>query len=512
MVKNAQEFEKKLGAKIMEKIAKAKVEEWDISLLARLLLDDPRILKDQKDASNAAAEIRASRNDFVHNFLSQRDLSQPDFDKFWRSIITHLSTLADFSGPETKKFLESEKKKILSGGIDQKKESKFFVEAKRVSKELDGLKDAVGSIQKGIAAMAAERVVVLSTGTTTLSYKWHRDNRLGSGAQGSVYKATSKEDGTIIALKLAPHTTSQDHREYENLMGIKHHNVVRYIGHGVVEANGGKELAIGMVLVKGSSYDKYLEEHGPLKWDQASKDFSQLIDGMAAVHAKGIMHRDLKPANLMRKTDGRIVIVDFGLSKAQTSKGNAATVTCAGTFKGTYAYSAPEQHNEKLGAVSLATDVFAMAVIFYEAITGKLPFGASVDTIRSQRATVHSITNDTYQFRKNLVERPPVELTPDEAPPSLNRFLFKCLEKRPAERYKDAGDMKGAFESSLKAASDEAEADKETSRYTNSETNGKTAKEQLREKLQDAKELFEQELISADDYQKIKDELLGARS
>jgi hypothetical protein len=65
-----------------------------------------------------------------------------------------------------------------------------------------------------------------------------------------------------------------------------------------------------------------------------------------------------------------------------------------------------------------------------------------------------------------------VELTPDEAPPSLNRFLFKCLEKRPAERYKDAGDMKGAFESSLKAASDEAEADEETSRYTNSETNG----------------------------------------
>ena len=75
--------------------------------------------------------------------------------------------------------------------------------------------------------------------------------------------------------------------------------------------------------------------------------------------------------------------------------------------------------------------------------------------------------------------------------------------------------MKGDFKSCLKVASDEVEADKETSRSTNAETNGKTAQEQLaqmREELQRAKEWFEQELISADDYQKLKDDILGARS
>ena len=103
-----------------------------------------------------------------------------------------------------------------------------------------------------------------------------------------------------------------------------------------------------------------------------------------------------------------------------------------------------------------------------------------------------------------------MELTPDEAPPSLNLFLLQCLEKRPAKRYKDAGDLKGAFKSCLKAESDEDEADKETSRCMNAESNGKTTQEQLREELQEVKMLFEQELISADEYQKLKDDILGA--
>jgi serine/threonine protein kinase len=131
-------------------------------------------------------------------------------------------------------------------------------------------------------------------------YTWHENDRLGGGAQGSIYKATCKEGGTIIALKLAEHTTSRNDREHENLMRLNHPNVVKYIGHSM----HGKDLAIGMTLVVGVSYDEYLKTEGPLHWSVAGKDFTQLIDGMAAVHAQGILHRDLKPANIMRKKNG----------------------------------------------------------------------------------------------------------------------------------------------------------------------------------------------------------------
>ena len=87
MVKNAQKFEKKLGSKIMEDIAKAKVEEWDISLLARLLLDDPGIMRDREHASNAASKIRARRNEFVHKYSPKAELSQSDYKCFWRGHV-----------------------------------------------------------------------------------------------------------------------------------------------------------------------------------------------------------------------------------------------------------------------------------------------------------------------------------------------------------------------------------------------------------------------------------------
>ena len=197
--------------------------------------------------------------------------------------------------------------------------------------------------------------------------------------------------------------------------------------------------------MSGSSYDKYLDINGPLKWDEAKDDFSQLILGMACVHAQDILHRDLKPANIMRKKDGRIVIVDFGLSKSTTNDcAIAASMTRSGTFQGTIAYSSPEQHDQELGEVSCASDVFSMAIIFYEAITGGLPFGVGSDSAASQRATVSSLSNSKAQskFLINLTEKDPVEFTEEEAPPSLNNFLLKCLKKGPGERFKDAGAMK----------------------------------------------------------------------
>ncbi|EKX37631.1 hypothetical protein GUITHDRAFT_40834, partial [Guillardia theta CCMP2712] len=152
--------------------------------------------------------------------------------------------------------------------------------------------------------------------------------------------------------------------EAKNLSKIQHKNVVSYIGVGEYKKN----VAIGMALIVGQSYDDYLQRHGPLPWKAAGEDMRQVMEGMKAVHQLSILHRDLKPSNLMRKANGDMIIVDFGLSKSSTS----AITTAVGTLVGTPAYASPEQLHGK--APTAASDVFAIGIILYEALTNRLPF------------------------------------------------------------------------------------------------------------------------------------------
>lgn len=135
IIKNKQDFKQRLGAKVMEKIGKSKIEEWDISLVSKLLLEDPGLLKDVTEAKKAVEDVRKNRNEFVHEFPAT--LTQPVFDEFWKTVMTTLAKLADFCGSETQQLLEREQSKILnSQTIDHKKESQFNAEAERVKKEV----------------------------------------------------------------------------------------------------------------------------------------------------------------------------------------------------------------------------------------------------------------------------------------------------------------------------------------------------------------------------------------
>ena len=147
------------------------------------------------------------------------------------------------------------------------------------------------------------------------------------------------------------------------------------------------------------------------------------------------------------------MIVDFGLSKSDANTA-AATQTSMGIFRGTIAYSAPEQHGK---TPCLATDVFAMAVILYEAITEAVPFGTNIDAA-SARTTVSGLSTDlsNSNFISCLANRAPDPFEPKEAPPSINRFVLKCLAKEPNDRFKDAGAMKEPWQAALNEADQEA--------------------------------------------------------
>ena len=175
---------------------------------------------------------------------------------------------------------------------------------------------------------------------------------------------------------------------------------------------------------------------------------TQMIEGIKAVHACGIIHRDLKPANIMRKKNGHCVIVDFGLSENTTS--DVGTVSTAGQFKGTKLYGAPEllagaQH------ATFGSDIFSLGIIFYESVTGYVPFCADSDadvgsTGRSAASTIQTLSEtDVCVYVLNVKKAAPCPLKAEEAPEPLNEFVLKCLA-RAEHRYSSAVDMLQAFD------------------------------------------------------------------
>jgi len=156
----------------------------------------------------------------------------------------------------------------------------------------------------------------------------------------------------------------------------------------------------------------------------------ELAAALASAHAKGITHRDLKPENVMRTTDGRLKVLDFGLARFdRADQEPMAYVTQPGTLIGTPEYMAPEQLNGKVA--DPRTDVFAYGVLIYEYACGEHPFAASTPMGVAARV----IEGDVVSIR----ERCPA------LSPSLVAVVDRSLEKSPADRFDSAADIVAAL-------------------------------------------------------------------
>ena len=251
--------------------------------------------------------------------------------------------------------------------------------------------------------------------------------QIGRGAMGIVYKGKDPILNRLTAIKTIRFS---DEFDEENVDVIKTHfyreaEVVAKLSHPniVTIYDVGEDLDLSflaMEYLQGESLEKYTSQENLFPVKKCLEIIAQVCDALEYAHTHDIIHRDIKPANIMLLGDGSIKVTDFGLARATTS-----TKTRTGIIKGTPYYMSPEQtRGLKLSGRS---DIFSLGVVFYQLLTGRLPFdGENMAAIMYQIMSV----NPT----------PPTEYMPNINKPILT-VLNKALVKDHDKRYAHAGDM-----------------------------------------------------------------------
>ena len=288
--------------------------------------------------------------------------------------------------------------------------------------------------------------IMISKGTRLGDYEVQ--SLLGSGGMGEVYRARDLRLHRDVAIKVLPVFLSSDadrlrrfEQEARAAAALNHPNILAVFQMGTFEGAPYlvSELLEGLML----------REHvrrGPLPIRKAIDYAIQIAHGLAAAHDKGIVHRDLKPENLFVTKDGRIKILDFGLAKLIQPKAqpDADTLTLdaqtePGMVMGTVGYMSPEQVRGE--PTDNRADIFPFGAILYEMLSGKRAFQGA-----TAADTMGAILKDDPPSLSDFT--PP-------SPLALQRIVYRCLEKNPAERFHSAWDLGFALEG-LSTAPDSA--------------------------------------------------------
>jgi eukaryotic-like serine/threonine-protein kinase len=252
-------------------------------------------------------------------------------------------------------------------------------------------------------------------------------SRLGGGGMVTVYKARDTELDREVALKVLGRPYCHQ-PELLNRFRVEAQIQARLHSPHIVTLYSLLELPHAAVLVlecmEGDTLDHRLRKGGPLSEVEAVHIFDQALRGLAHVHEMGIIHRDLKPSNLFLTTGGQIKIIDFSVAKMPHQD-----IYPLGTMVGTLLYISPEQVRGR--PVDIRSDIYALGVSLYEAVTGRLPFVRTTDY-----GLMHAHVQDAPAS--------PRELQPSLSP-GLARVIMKAIEKDPKNRYRNAQEFRAAL-------------------------------------------------------------------
>lgn len=279
-------------------------------------------------------------------------------------------------------------------------------------------------------------------GRAILSGQFEVLERIGTGGMGSVYKASQPAMKRMVAIKILhpklagrKDLTSRFRREARAMSQLTHPNTVKVFGYGELEEDG--SLYIVMELLEGRNLNQTVRKEGPMAQQRAIAVLIRVCGALQEAHDLGIVHRDLKPENIFLSCqDGSTdvpKVLDFGLAKVteRHMQPGSIILTQEGMVFGTPEFMSPEQAQGK--TLDARSDIYSLAVILYEVLTGKLPFSARTPMEYIQKHVTEPIIllNDRVPDRK--------------FPKGLEEVLCKALAKKPEDRYQTAADFAEAL-------------------------------------------------------------------
>ncbi len=247
---------------------------------------------------------------------------------------------------------------------------------------------------------------------------------LGEGGAGMVYKGVDTMLDREVAVKvLRPELASQTavverfRSEAVTLAKLSHPNIATLFSL-FRHAN---DLIMVMEFVRGESLETIIQKRGRIPAADAIPIFCQALDGINHAHEVGIIHRDIKPSNMILTETGTLKVLDFGIARLLGS----SRMTRVGNIIGTLEYMSPEQvRGEDTDARS---DIYALGMMLYEILTGKLPFESDNEFVLMKMQT-------------EQMPVPPRQLNPD-IPPELEAAIMCAVAKNPSERFQNAGEF-----------------------------------------------------------------------
>ncbi len=256
---------------------------------------------------------------------------------------------------------------------------------------------------------------------------------LGSGGMATVYRAWDRERNTVCAVKLLGEPLARDEeirhrfrREASAVMSLTHERIVTVYDCG----DDGPSPFIAMEYVSGGTVRDLLRQHGPLGEADALRLAAEVAEALAYAHGQGVVHRDIKPHNILLTDAHHVKVADFGIARVL----DETSLTSVGSVLGSAQYLAPEQARGE--AAGPAADQYALGVVLFELLTGRVPFDGDTPVavaLRHVRDTVPDIAHLRADLSSRTVE-----------------IVNRLLQKRPDDRFPTAA----AAAAALSAAAD----------------------------------------------------------
>lgn len=266
---------------------------------------------------------------------------------------------------------------------------------------------------------------------TVLLERYRLGGIIARGGMSVIHEGRDLQEDRAVAIKVlpdelsSPRTRQRFLREARLATQVSHPNVVVSYDAGVL---GGRPFLV-MEKLDGRTLFHLLRDEGLPTVEEACRIMADVLAGVGAAHACGVVHRDLKPSNVLLLRDGNVKVIDFGLSK-DLAPGKGHDITRPHEALGTPSYMSPEQ--VLVEDVDERTDVYGVGVVAYEMLTGRRAF----PKIEGPASEI---------FKVILEEMPPrpSSIRP-EIPPAIDAVVMKAIEKRPEDRFQSTREMLAA--------------------------------------------------------------------